>query len=564
MKTSDTLKYIAAFIAAAATASASGQTLSTEITVDRTITPVETSAAPLGTVRPSVLRPSALGTSLSISEFDGSVLYPASVFETAPSLSDGLPEPSPYRGYATLGYFPVYNLGAQVGYRLIDNSRTLLGASAGFGGQSWNAHGVERSMTMSDNAIGVQAHLRQHFGAHRLEVKADYTHTALKSPSVRFDEQTQAFNSFRASASFGRAAVRYSYRIAAAVDRLGASKPVLGYSRSYEASANTLVKGSLSGAYYSSDGRIGGELAVDASHMHRSGTEVYPLAVLAYTAPKYSGTTVATVTPAFVYRSPSLRLRLGLALDIVDSADCSNLAVRPAVSASWTPTGRFAAYVRADGGTDFNSLRRRFDYSPFVNPFAVSELRRTPVRAELGLHYGGTGGFRAGFSAGYTVTDGAAMPVASTVVCFLPVDLKLLWAKLSLGYKFDWMNLDISANARFNQGGFAHADPDSPDRARFVADIAAKARPIEPLAVGIGWELRASRSCYTAAALGGDTDARLNLSNVSDLHLDATYAFSDRLSAGLEVRNMLCRRPEILPGLPMPGLHGLLSATIRF
>lgn len=106
---------------------AHAQVLSTEITVDRTVHPELSSASPLPTVKPDVLRPSMADNTLSPEEFGGPVLFGALPDTATAYLADGLPAKSPYRCYATAAYGPVYRLALQGGLSLVDSRRTFLG-----------------------------------------------------------------------------------------------------------------------------------------------------------------------------------------------------------------------------------------------------------------------------------------------------------------------------------------------------------------------------------------------------------------------------------------------------
>ncbi len=571
-------------LAAITSLTAQAQTLSTEITVDRTVDPVETAASPLGSVRPSVLRPAPSASTLHISDFGGDVLFGYMPDSVPPFISGGLPAPQSARGYATVAYFPAYRLGAQAGYNLVDNTNTLLSASAGFAGFSYHSHSGANRMTVSDNTVGLKAILYQKLGSHTLEAAAYYSHAALKSPTAAFVEQKQAFNSLRANLSVGRRTSRYSYKAEVDFDRLAASDPVecgVLIPVVLDPSADTYVRAALEGGLRTSDGRAGGELKLEAAHMARSGTELTlnPSGIILASDPVYSGSTILSVSPSFVFRNRIFGLRLGARLDFASGTGTGKFTVSPAVDAVWKPAGRFSVFVRMSGGTGFNTLRREYDYTPFAAPYTVSTLRRSPVNFMAGLRAGGTGGLRAGLSAGHTATDGAAMPVLSVgplhTVAFLPVDLNCWWVELTAGYAAGVAGLDISGRVRLNQNGQEHADPDSPDRARLIASAEVSASPVEALKVGIGWDFRGGRKCpVLAASIASQSgssesasplpDQGTGLGNVSDLHISAAYDFGGHLSLGFEAHNLLCRRHDILPGLQSPALQALLSATIRF
>ena len=140
-------KYISSILALGVATLAGAQGLNKEITIEKEIVPEQRAATRLpvthSLITPKVTQTiptfSSNGVNAGISP-ELQLLDPAATADTL--------TPSPYRGYASVGYFPSYNLGASAGYRLIDDSRTLLGAWLQFNGYSYDRDAVTRA----DNA----------------------------------------------------------------------------------------------------------------------------------------------------------------------------------------------------------------------------------------------------------------------------------------------------------------------------------------------------------------------------------------------------------------------------
>ena len=134
--------------ALAATVAAGAKDLKTEITVDRTVVPVEREATRLGGISPVLMQPQTDFRRLTLVEYGEPSELTSSITPLEPaSYGDTIPV-TPYRGYASAGYFPAYNLGLSAGYRFINTSRTRLGAWMQFDGESYKtkAEDVELSL----------------------------------------------------------------------------------------------------------------------------------------------------------------------------------------------------------------------------------------------------------------------------------------------------------------------------------------------------------------------------------------------------------------------------------
>ena len=121
----------------AATLNASAKDLKTEITVDRTIVPVEREATRLGSLTPQLLSSPVAMRRLTLADYTDPAAITRSASTLDPAAYADTFALSPYRGYVSLGYFPVFNLGASAGYKFIDNSHTRLGAWLQYDGCSY-------------------------------------------------------------------------------------------------------------------------------------------------------------------------------------------------------------------------------------------------------------------------------------------------------------------------------------------------------------------------------------------------------------------------------------------
>ena len=110
--------------------SAQAQKLSTEITVERTVVPAERAATRLNSVSPSIVPATVQDTRIDMAEYGQPGTLTRSSYLLAPAAWADTFALSPYRGYVSAGYFPVYNLGVSAGYRLLQPSVWVSGGSS--------------------------------------------------------------------------------------------------------------------------------------------------------------------------------------------------------------------------------------------------------------------------------------------------------------------------------------------------------------------------------------------------------------------------------------------------
>lgn len=89
------------------------------------------------------------------------------------------------------------------------------------------------------------------------------------------------------------------------------------------------------------------------------------------------------------------------------------------------------------------------------------------------------------------------------------------------------------------------------DRPRWTLDLKGTTNPWRTLTLGVGYSYRGVRGLWLRQEEGGLS--RLKLPDLCDLGASATYAFSDRLTVGIDAVNLLNHHSEIQPGLPREG-----------
>lgn len=548
--------YAAATALAALTATA--QDLTTEIDVERTVTPEHRAAAPLPTVHPSTLTAAGRPV-LDLAEYTLTSAPAPSAGIFGAEGDNGLPQKSPYRGYAAIGYFPTLNIAGAAGYRFIDNARTNLAASLRYEGAAW--HGLHRADgtkgSASDHTFAINAGGSHSFGKVRLNIDGDYFHSAVTNP-LAAGKYSRGIDGAAIAAKIGasgrlawNARIHYIYTgVSAAAD--GGTAP--GENRygiaadgryGIGGNASVFLEAGIEGI-----GRSGREWAVDAN-----GNDI--LADIAH-----KNMAVASVVPGVAYSGKTVTARIGVRVNIGSNTGRKAFHLSPDVRLAWTPAARFAVYAEAGGGEKAGSLRTFYNYSPFAVGLNGANTQFTSVSALVGIRAGSVRGLMAGIEARYEHTDGAAMLQSTAAgTAFVPVDLSGWRGKVYVRYGAPFAGAYAKGTFELLPRSYRHAFASDPDRPEWIAGIRLGAKPLDALTVEARWQWRGGRCTYN---ISGTNASRIDLGDVNDLSLEAVYNINERLACGITLSNLLCVRYQIVEGLRSQGIHGLAGIQYKF
>ena len=533
---------------------AGAQNLSTEITVDRTIVPEEHAATPLPSVRPAFVKPLAAPTVLNPTEYTLVTEYaPQAGLFGAPAF-DGVVLPPDFRGYVRAGYFPAYNLGFDLGYRVLADAVNRLGVGASFTGSSYNSHDVDENRAVTDNTFGVQADYAHSFtSGGLLTLNADYFHSALKSPGVYQAEQKQGIDAFRVAADFGRSAKRFAYKAGAYFDRFGMRDDVGLLPAATSNLLGVRLKGEGSAA-----GGIGYSLVVNADLLMGDGFW-WRSQQQSYRGKKKIGT--FAVNPALHFRSANAQVRIGAVLNYAKDFRNGSFHAAPDVLLTYMPAANATVFAQLGGGEELTTLRSLYNYSPFAVGAQVYGLSFTKIDGRAGFTVGPFSGLSLQLYGRYTAANDVPMLVLRSVSAFDIVNLTGWSAGAKLAYSYSTL-VSFDADAQILPNSLHHGLATVIDRASFILNASLRVRPVEKLTTGLGYEYRGGRRYYAldeSSVLSAE-----DMGAVNNLSLFGEYCVTDALAVGLHLENLLCKRPTILPGISAQGLHGLLSATYRF
>lgn len=531
--------YIAALGAALLATAAQAQDITTEISVERTIVPEQRNAERPANFVPTIQLPQADLRPLSVHEYLKAsqlttilpVLEPAGYADTIAT--------SPYRGYAGIGYFPVYNLGASAGYRFINTNRTRLGAWMQFDGNSYKGRDNTDDLTFSDNTFNVGADFNHLFKAGHLAVGAEYMFSR-SGISGDADSFYRNVNKFKGDASWWGRYKALTYRAGFEFEHFGFTN-LIGEQR-YTAALGAMIGGG--------EGKPTGGIELKGDFLSNDYGAV-------------------TILPYYGCHNSKLTAHVGLKLDL-NTGDLGRLGmdydpkrfhVAPDVLLAWTPMSMFAVEARVTGGEQLNTTAEYYDYCHFITPQGMLPFSNVPVDAQLKFVVGPVAGVSFKLFGGYSMANDWLMPSYASVDgfrqnLFRMTDIKGWLAGVGVGYR--WRDLvDFEATAqmapqRADRGYYRWLD-----HAQYVVDASVKVHPIDKLDIDLGYEFRGRRMLYSG-------DDCLNLGNKSDLNLGAAYRITEPLSVWLRVENILGRRYNLLADIPSQGIKGLVGVSYKF
>ena len=565
-------------------AAAMAKDLKTEITVDRTIVPVEREAVRLSALNPQLMQSQVKFRKLTLADYTKPAVLTRSLTTLDPAAYADTFALSPYKGYAAIGYFPAFNLGASAGYRFIDKSRTRLGAWFQYDGYSYKESGDDASKgTFSNNTVALGARFDQRVGdASNFSAAMAYSFAGLGMPDD-FVNTKQNANMFDLDLGWWSRTGLIGYHAKALFSHFSFGKNVIlsevdDIPVSVKAAGENRFRFSGGIGYFGSSVAPRGGVEISADFINRSnGYEQIEFQTAAKDfEPRFAPISAKTLgvislTPYYAVNSGTVHGRIGAKIELSSGGEGKKFHIAPAVMLDWNAASQFALYTRIEGGEHLNSLRSLFEYCPWANAAWQYQRSHLPVIADFGMNIGPFRGFSIRLFGGYAVANDWLMPQLSTlpsndgalqtnVSNFGTYDLKGWHAGAAMAY--DWRSI-VKAELSFET---APQKPDRGyfmwrDRAKYVLKASVDVRPVDRLNVGVGYQLRTKRCNY---AFDGHEYTPIDLGQISDLRLSAAYDISDALTAFVRVENLLNKRSMIMTDIETQGIKGLLGVSYKF
>lgn len=535
---------IAAYILLSLMATAmpvAAQDITTEVVVERSVQPVERAATRPSSLVPSLQLPTVQPVQLSTARYLTLSPVERSFARLQPARGITAPPLSDYRGYVSVGYFPVYNLGVAAGYRAIDNGRSQLDLHLNFNGLSYNdIKEAPRRNAYNGGTLGADYTLQVNDRS-RLSASIDYTYAS--AASMWSDQQSRNAGRLAASWQSGVQGLDYQVYLDASVDAF--SKATLEIDTYDGIKEQQVSVGGNATLPFGKDYGVG--LAIDASFLH----DALDSRLASYAEASTIG--IIGLRPFVHVNNEQITASAGLNLDFFTGGD-AKMYLSPRVEVAWSPMAALTVMAAATGGTGFNSVQSALDICPFIPGAMPSSRYRIPLDVSGKIVAGPFAGFTAALTGGYAKADNWLAPGHATPLFPLSTrEIKGWHAGIKLDYTHRIFGIYAAADIASSDHSASKGYYLWADGARTVITAGAHVKPLKGLTIGLDYELRTRR--HTP-----DVD----LGCASELNARATYAITPAIDVFANVENILGRRYLIVPGIRNQPIHGLVGITLKF
>lgn len=561
------VRYIAAIFSLAGI-SAFAQDINKEITIEKEIVPEQRAATRLP-VTHNVLSTSTQGPNLEYNLVDRGVGIVPRFSVLSPSATAAAIEPSPYRGYAAIGYFPIYNLGATAGYNFINNSTTNLGASAEFLGYNYKSGYYNKDLKeqkISCNDVTANIALLHYFDRNQqLTMNIDFGFGKVDMPKWFEDIDNESLRAgLDARWKHGSAVQSYTVGLRGQLFNYLNNNPESLLIRHYENMKEVTFGGDFGMVYgpYSID--------VDGS-FRRNGdfdTPVIPAGMNFYQIEHISDSkfiSIVSAVPAFTFdNSDGLRVKAGVKVQYVGGS-YGKIRVAPDVHFTYNVFPIFAIQADVIGGEVMNSLADMYRISPFTSPHAAYLTSNIPFDANARFVVGPFKGASAEVFGGYSMARHWLMPYFDGQM-YAPVNLDGWHAGVKLSYSYgSW--IDVWASGEFAPNSFKHGYYLWRDHASIVAKGKLTIRPFSKLKIGVDYEFRSGRRMWGFGALTAnpnDTQFLVNQTSVNNLSAEIAYQYRPSVTFFARGQNLMRHQTTLYNDIPAQGITGLVGVEVKF
>lgn len=578
---------------AATSLSAAGQQLNTEVVIDREIEPEVREVARPAAFAPQLFSAPVAKLNLRAWEYDrpGQIRRQLTVLDPA-RYADTIAV-SPYRGYASVGYLPAMNLGANAGYRFINRKDTRLGAWLNYSGQSYHVNPArfldptvsdKDKVSLSQHVFDLGADFSHNTEYGTLGIDAAFTYGTVSQPMYKSDFN-QNVTGFELNAGWHSVSKKLPWHLAVGFSTFGFDKVTPGFEdyalvderAPYKPDAvrdyNYTIKGGIEKPF-GNHSAFGLDMDLQFQHLSQlnflgmwdffGGAEDVPV-IYNMGDCNYN---VLRFTPYYRYARAKFSARIGL-----DVAVCLGEYKKTRFNANalmaWTPSQQFAAWLRYEAPVRPTTLHELYNYSPYMSSMFAAGPTLVNGHGTIGVTIGPLKGFSLEIWGGCSDTDATPFMVSVD-----NRDLYMIASGHAFTYgaraRYSYNSLfTVHASAEGSQNGDDNVNYLWLDHAKYDVKAGFEITPIEKLTVGLDWHFRSGRNavyCFKADGVdlyGYDAELR-SLGIVNDLGLHAAYRISDALTVSANLQNLMCRRWQLVQGVDSPRLNGLLGVSYKF
>ncbi|MCH5220009.1 MAG: hypothetical protein J1F20_05500 [Muribaculaceae bacterium] len=570
------------------TLGASAQTLSEEVVIDREIIPVERPAVRPTWLMPSLLTPGIEKTRLSFKEYLGVAEITRSISPLEPVAWADSVMRTPYDGYASIGYFPTYNLDVAAGYRFIRTEKLNVGAHISYDGSSWSGY-HEDIDRYSRNKIAVGADATAVFnpGTLRADINYAWSETSTAQHPLAYHRGSQSLNTvdvdvcwkpshkgvfgWDVSGNFG-----FGGFTSNKTDQL---MPYLSMTRFDFKPVRDVTAGVASNLSLKVNNSVDFVVGLGADLRHvadftyvepfiGAATNVFSEEVFLETLSAGAKTMgIINVRPGFEFGSSRFSGRAGIRVDFNTGGWQKDTHIAPDVDLRWSPLSTFSIVLKATGGEVMNTNASLWQRNPWMTGTLTTERSHLNGDVQLSFTFGSYKGFWAVLNGGWSSVSNWVTPVLMNGVN--------TWARmdnfngfnygLELGYA--WKDkVVVTGHAKGAGHGRYYRWEDNPS---WAFDIGAKVRPIDRLQIELGYEVRIDRWGHVLTPVIVDGTpcfyaTKQALGDTSNLYLGGSYRITDAFSAFVKAENLLNYHWFITSGIRSQGIHGLVGIQYLF
>lgn len=571
-------RYFFMFLSASALL-VNAQDLHKEITVERTVQPVLRESFRLGGLVPEISMPPISSRALQPAEYSesGVVTQDAATLPPAP-WSDSIPV-SPYRGYVSVGYLPMYNAAGSIGYNIINRPATMLKVwgqadAYSYMGDIPYAYGVRMGNIIASAGADGAFILKDRS---RISIALKGMGATVRTPYAYMSEHVQRSSAYYQRAFSVDAAIGWAKNF----DNLATSLSIGWENFRFQHNTPTTVSvdnKSLDEKMVKVKGGIG--LSDEYTGTSWLGVDIDWNILKSNGYPNGWFTAQRTVSeghicPFLNFDGEGVKGSIGANLSIATGNSDKSLRIAPEANISYDVSRSFTLWARATGGEYLNPMSTMFQINPYTMPDRSCDRSNIPIDIRGGFSYGPASGLTFELNAGYASAHG--IPTSLVTIYsngymnsrFTATDFKCWYVGGRIAYDYGSL-LTVAVALRT---GSANNDINSwyewYDGAKTELNASVNVHPIDHLDIRVQYLMRTDRKGISDVLPYNTSSLQVtryisNLGDMGNLNVNAAYQVTDRLTVFADIENILGKRYLLISGMPAKPLSGLVGVSYKF
>ena len=283
--------------------------------------------------------------------------------------------------------------------------------------------------------------------------------------------------------------------------------------------------------------------------------------------------TTLLVNPYYELNNDDWKLHIGANVDLSFGFDKS-FRISPDVTAQYIFSDSYIVYAKATGGKQLNDFRRLESLCPYGDSYfsttsAESSNRRPydtyeQLNASLGLKaspypgiwfqlFGGYQNLKNDLLYSYSSLSDTSIGTVNTMLAFTQIHTDNVYAGIKLTYDYKDV-LSLSAHYIYRNWNSDNNEYLLAVKPENEASISLNVHPTSALQLNAGFDYISRKEEATS----------FNMSDISDLHIGASYNVFKGVSVYAQVHNLLNKKYQYYLGYPAEGFNFLGGLSFRF